>query len=625
MKKNMRLLVLLLMAPVVSLSLTNADSLKRVLQRTVPDSLVIENNLQLFKDLPGEDHDAKMVLAEWLVSACVSSKNYEGLAHSYLLIGHYVMERQQHSEAMRYFTDGLRIAERIKSYYLMGRFYNALGVISYEFGNKDQAIEHIEKAIEYTLKADDKIMLGSFYHNLAGMYFENSSGNADTAAMAIQMGLSALELQMQEHDTLRAINTKNGLAFMYSHSDQYDQAIRQLDECQELIELTGADLTFVTHYMRYGQIYVLNKEYEKAITYLDKGMPYVKKFDAIRWEYNYYRYYALAHAGLGNYKKSNDYNEKYITIRDSIITLDNYAKANEIQERYESEKKEKEILQLNKDNEINQLRIEQEEETQFILKIIIASAILVLVILLTLTIFLVRINISRRRINTELTIRNQEIKEQSGRLSNQARLISKYQSQMNPHFVFNALNGIQGMVISEQKSSTVEQLQKLSALMRITLRNSDREFIPLNEETDYLKRYLEFEQVKFPQRIEFTIQLPEHFDEILVPPMLIQPFIENAVKHAALHTVTNPEIKLSVSINTNFLKIEITDNGIGFNNPKLKLNGETHALSIIASRMEMIWKTFGEDGPEKTVSIRSKPVLEVGTVVEIILPLHYKF
>lgn len=77
MKKNMRLLVLLLMAPVVSLSLTNADSLNRVLQRSVPDSLVIENNLRLFKDLPGEDHDAKMVLAEWLVSACVSSKNYE--------------------------------------------------------------------------------------------------------------------------------------------------------------------------------------------------------------------------------------------------------------------------------------------------------------------------------------------------------------------------------------------------------------------------------------------------------------------------------------------------------------------------------------------------------------------
>lgn len=606
----------------------NKDSLAADLRHTLPDSASTEKNLQLFSSLPNDEYEAKMMVVDWLINATTQTRNYEGLARTYLRLGHYQLQRQEYTKATESFNLGLDISERISSFKLMGAFYSMLGTMSYDFLQFDESIAYYKKAIEYTAKAgdpeSDKSKMATYYYNLSGMYFEKSerSGNLDTINMAIELAKTALNLQMSVQDTMGAITSKNGLAMMYSMAGLKDSALKQLDESQILIDAVHAENRYVLQYMRYAQTYSEMGDFSRAIDFLNKGYVYVEKYQATRWQYIYYRYYAIVYAGLGDYKNANEYNEKYIILRDSLVNSDNYAAMQNVQARYETERKEKEILQLNKDNEINELKLYQNEQEQKNLEFIVISALTVLVVFIVLLIILARVNVARKLTNAELHNKNREIQEQSVVMSNQSKLISRYQSQMNPHFIFNALNSLQGMVLRGENEKTHSQLQVLSKLMRITLNNSERELIPLEEEIDYLNLYLKFEQVKFPVELAFTTLVEKEAEETLLPPMLIQPLIENAVKHARLHEVENPSITVSFAVFEKALKLVIKDNGMGFPGELHQLVKSSHALAMIQVRLKALWEKEGLIPDFSLFEVRS--ATGEGFTIEIYVPLIYQ-
>ena len=140
-------------------------------------------------------------------------------------------------------------------------------------------------------------------------------------------------------------------------------------------------------------------------------------------------------------------------------------------------------------------------------------------------------------------------------------------AQMNPHFIFNALNSIQEMILLDEKVHASTYLGKFAQLMRLYLNHSRKEHIDLIDELEALKLYLELEQVRFGNRL--TVQLhvaPMLLEQYcILPPMLVQPYVENAFKHGLLHQ-TGPvelDIKLSYDASSATLQVVIEDNGIG--------------------------------------------------------------
>jgi ligand-binding sensor domain-containing protein len=139
------------------------------------------------------------------------------------------------------------------------------------------------------------------------------------------------------------------------------------------------------------------------------------------------------------------------------------------------------------------------------------------------------------------------------------------QLQMNPHFIFNALNSIQSLASTRDTRETRRQISHFANLMRMILANSRREKISLQEEIATLESYLRMEQFCREADFTFSIQPPPDIDpeEIAVPPMLIQPFVENAVVHGVAHLPGRGAIDIQFSLREEILTCEISDNGVG--------------------------------------------------------------
>ncbi len=145
--------------------------------------------------------------------------------------------------------------------------------------------------------------------------------------------------------------------------------------------------------------------------------------------------------------------------------------------------------------------------------------------------------------------------------------LENLRSQMNPHFIFNALNSIQEYIVSNEKNLASSYLVKFSRLIRMYLEQSRENQISLDEEIHAMQLYLELEKVRFEDKLVYHLNIDQHLpiQEIYVPPLFIQPYVENALKHGLLHKKYDRNLHVNFSWNdsTNTLEICVEDNGIG--------------------------------------------------------------
>ncbi|MEO1261370.1 MAG: histidine kinase [Bacteroidota bacterium] len=138
-------------------------------------------------------------------------------------------------------------------------------------------------------------------------------------------------------------------------------------------------------------------------------------------------------------------------------------------------------------------------------------------------------------------------------------------SQMNPHFLFNSLNSIKNYIVTNDARSAANYLTKFSQLIRLILNNSKSQSIPLASELQALELYLQLEQMRFPKKIAYQIEVDQkvNAEVIKVPPLILQPYVENAIWHGLMHKPGEGRIRLSVFQKEHLLKVEITDDGVG--------------------------------------------------------------
>ncbi|WP_240562184.1 MULTISPECIES: sensor histidine kinase [Tenacibaculum] len=194
------------------------------------------------------------------------------------------------------------------------------------------------------------------------------------------------------------------------------------------------------------------------------------------------------------------------------------------------------------------------------------------------------------------------------------------QLQMNPHFIFNVLNGIKALGSTGKTKELSSTISKFATLLRSVLLNSRQEEISLSEEIATLKNYLELEQQMSANLFDFNIKTNLSIDEeeILIPPMLLQPFIENSIKHG-INLKEDGEITVLFTTNNNFLQCTIDDNGIGFEQSKKQSTVKNHqsvAVKVTQERIENLSK-------QSTFSIKELKEKEntIGTRVWFKIPL----
>ncbi|MAU16995.1 MAG: hypothetical protein CMH46_15815 [Muricauda sp.] len=204
-------------------------------------------------------------------------------------------------------------------------------------------------------------------------------------------------------------------------------------------------------------------------------------------------------------------------------------------------------------------------------------------------------------------------------------------SQMNPHFIFNALNSIKSYLIENNQEKAIYYLGRFSKLIRAILESSRKDLITLEEEINTIDMYVEIEGDRFKNNITYICRIEENLkpDQVLVPSLLLQPFVENSIWHGL--TTKEGEKRLEIGFktikSTNRLRITIEDNGIGREASQLRnlqnpLKGKSLGLSIIKDRLEFFSKKFKDDFHVKIIDLKDETTgMAKGTKVVLSLPV----
>ena len=192
------------------------------------------------------------------------------------------------------------------------------------------------------------------------------------------------------------------------------------------------------------------------------------------------------------------------------------------------------------------------------------------------------------------------------------------QSQMNPHFIFNAMNSIQNFIIQNNVDEALMYMTEFSKLIRQTLDNSSQPKISLKKEIHYLETYIKLENMRFKEAVNVKINLPIEIDTyaIEIPPMLLQPFIENVFVHAFDSNSKNPTLELTFVMKDSLLICEIRDNGKGINKERLNKLNTSKGIKLVKERIGLLQHVTTE--PVKINSVPSK-----GTTIILNLELEY--
>lgn len=204
-------------------------------------------------------------------------------------------------------------------------------------------------------------------------------------------------------------------------------------------------------------------------------------------------------------------------------------------------------------------------------------------------------------------------------------------SQMNPHFIFNSINSIQYYILNKNPKTAYTYLSKFSTLMRLILNNSRVDFITLKEEIEALSIYLDLEKMRLEEELEYNIKVDDALkvDAMLIPSMIIQPYVENAILHGLAPKTAHRRLKVSLSLIENQIYCVIEDNGIGrvkakeLNSNRTRKHQST-GMQVTKGRLELLNKENFKNLSVQISDLKNSDGKAEGTRVEIYVPFKLK-
>ncbi|MES2398171.1 MAG: histidine kinase [Bacteroidota bacterium] len=341
-----------------------------------------------------------------------------------------------------------------------------------------------------------------------------------------------------------------------------------------------------------GEFYVLKKDYTQAINHFNKALNHTnaaKDLEILESIYlNLYNSYKVTH----QFDKSLQMFELYTDLKKSNREESSKNALAQQQLKYDYEKKEFQT-KLEQEKKLSNIKLENERKhthKNIIMYLLISLAVILCVSIFYLFKFFKQKNIINANKNNELK---------------QKLMLT----QMNPHFIFNSVDNIQSLIHNKQDKEAISYLTKFSKLTRQILENSTENYITLSEELAMTDNYLNIQQLLYNNKFTYAITVDESIDSesILLPPMLTQPFIENAIKHGLKHKITGGVIAVKFYMKDQFLFFEVTDNGSGFETEKNSSEHKSLATQIVTERLK-------NNVTKRAIVITTQNIIENNTI-----------
>ncbi len=616
--------------------------------------------------------DTSLIIAKSGLLQCEKINWKKGIASFHISIGNILSDKGYYDSAIYHFNIAYNTYKEIE--YLKGE-YSALiniGTTYQRRGQDKQALEYYLQAMPLIEKANDKYNLSINNINIAGVY-----NNEDNFSKSLQYSLKGLEIAKEEnnlnHQALALKTIANGYLinkdtlqarkYLLSSLDLYKKNEDKVGEATDYYELAAIE-TDIVKSIRYSlqskkiwdeinpnypiavanlceiaKTYILlskNKTTQQELlkqniitnsheqlldtaeSYLNNAVTLSKQSDDESTLTIALKQLSDLYEAKGNYKLAMRYLQESSTINDSLYSQESKNKIAELEANYQFDKKE------------ITYKSQQATARQHI-KQLWTYAILALAIVVALCIYLIyRNRLKQLQLKHEKQQHIAERKQKELIYQNQLTQseLKAMRAQMNPHFIFNVLNSIESYVVENDSKTASRLIQKFATLCRLILENTTQPLVNIEREWNALKLYTEFEALRFPKRFTYSFEIENNvsFSTLQIPPMMVQPLIENSIHHGLRNSDRN-DLFLNVQalLETDSIKFIISDNGLGLQKKKIEERENQHFLTkrkslgiaMIKERIEIINQSL-----DKKIASFSLMEKDNQTIAMLVVPVY---
>lgn len=605
------LVCLLLLTPSVSTAQSNSrlDSINALYNETTNDSLKITLEIELSRALHKSQHNEEQeyAYAKNAVERALQYKDtllyaraLDNFGLLYRFHQHYEQGLDLHVKAFDLIKN-----KKVKPYYKM-RFSNNAGVAARYLQKYAMSVLYFMKALKIADKENDLRNI-SISSNGIGNALLNISGREDEALLYFER---ALETEKIRDNSLGMAINYLSISDYYISKEKYNTARNYLDKLVLLNKKSGNDFGLALTYQSMGLAYLkegqdlgksksyfnnalgrfktLNNRHRQSDILLNLANIELKLNNTKQAEGYFLESLALAKElgqndlasvnsknlsqileSRNNYKEALYYYKQSEVYEDSIKLTDQNVKIEALTRQYNLEKKENQIQLLEKDKALRITEMKSQKQQSERRKLTMLLLIVAFVMLLI--VFLLQYRNYRTKKKTTAQIQKNEKEKMNAiyerNLAQSEILVTRL--QVNPHFLFNSLNAIMYLIQSEQNLKAIKYLKIFSRYTRMVLETSTQHVISLQEELKLTSYYLMLEENRFEDGFTFQIEGDDssEINDAVIPPLLLQPFIENAIWHGLLPSTSDKKLLLIKIIpDSENLQIIIEDNGVGRNN-----------------------------------------------------------
>lgn len=575
-----------------------------------------------------------------LIDSILKSKDRHQLPRLYAELGQKAQDEGLYHLSVTYFSNSNEFSDYYGDQSQKAQNYNSIATSYRRLDEFGLAVDYLSRAINLANKIDNKQVQSYALNGLGNVYL--AQGHPDKA---ISLFTESLKLAIQSNNKLGiAINNAN-LGLSYDQKKQYGTAISYLYKSLEVNQAIKSYRGIKICYGELSRIYLKRNKIGKAVEYanlrlngtsatepidsvdffltmakirlhlndLDSGLYYAhnaariaKRIETKNGSKEAYALLATLYKRHGMFHQYLKYYEQELIYKDSLLKEQNSKTIADFHSISIIEQQEMQIKKLVQANRIMDIK-NSKSESLLIAVISLATALLLLI-------FIVSRKITQKALKTTS---DYEIRYR--------------RSQINPHFIYNSLNSIQKFIWSNNPEIASIYLSNFSTLMRKTLESMRQDEMLLAKEIELLKLYLELEKQRLSNVFNFYIEIDPSVkpDEIMVPPLILQPFVENAIWHgiAPLPKEQEGSVTLRYNRNKNFLIAQVEDSGIGVKaSLTQKTQHNTHhsseGIKIVGEHLKLSYKQ-NNIGQFHDITITDLSDLDNGkhgTIVTVVIP-----
>lgn len=479
----------------------------------------------------------------------------------------------------------LELAERLKKEKFLPKLFANISTVYINQKQITKGLHYQKKSLRAATIVNDSMAMAQAYANIVTTYGELLEQTKKTQYLDSAKTTAKTSLQLAKYSALPLLLIRNYLSMtkFALAENKFALAKNYSDTVFQYLSEKINPLVFYSAFIDRGECFLRLGQPGDAVKALEKAYGFVQNTANAYTKKLIYQKLWEAHKANGNQAKALAFLEGYKELSDSLVNIDNARIIDEMEQKYNQAKNERTIKEL-------------AQEKQIYLLVAVAGLLGIAAI--------------------AFFLRQQSLRHRKNILETEQRL---NRARMNPHFFFNALSALQKFAMAGADGTVMaSNLSKFSHIMRETLESTYKEYVTIEQEMEFLSEYLEVQRLRFPNAFAFEIAADTNLDisDLLIPSMIIQPFVENTIEHGFSGIPYPGLVRIYFSGTEKEVQIEIKDNGKGLPTKTRETNEHiSRASQIIKDRIYLL-----------NIKLKSKAGFSIdnidsgGVVVKINLP-----